>query len=132
MGHQFYFDREAGAFFVKYGEVLNKDIIIGASKEINALPDIWPGIPVHVDFRDCKIINLSSDDTREIAEFMAKHNDRRGQFKIAQLVSSKLMFGTSRMTSATIDQAMIEIGIFEDPKQSLEYIGLPADYQLPF
>ncbi len=117
---------------MRYGEILNKKIIIAASKEVNALPDLRPGIPVFVDFRKCVDIDLSSDDTREIAHYMARHKEQRGSFRIAQLVSTKVMFGLSRMSAATIDEDMVQIRSFEDITLALDWIGLPVDYKLPF
>lgn len=132
MSHELYFDRKVGVVFVRYGKELDKDIIIDASKAVNAIPDLPKGSPVVVDFRQCENINLSSDDTREIAQFMAQFNETRGEFKIAQLVSGKLMFGTSRMSAATIDQNMIEIRVFDQEQQAFDWIGLPEGFRMPF
>jgi hypothetical protein len=132
MQHEIHFDEQAGVIFVRYREHLNVDIILAASKAVNALPGLWPGIPVFVDFRRCVEIDLSTDDTRRIADFMASHEEQRGNFRIAQLVSSKLMYGVSRMSAATIDEDKMQIMSFEDVAPALEWIGLPADYPLPF
>ncbi|MEH6402599.1 MAG: hypothetical protein V7750_04455 [Sneathiella sp.] len=132
MQHELHFDQNAGVIFVRYGEKLNKDIIIAASKDVNALVGLRPDIPVFVDFRDCIDINLSSDDTRHIASYMALNKVKRGSFRIAQLVSTKVMYGVSRMTAPTIDENMVEIRTFEEMTPALEWVGLPADYKLPY
>lgn len=132
MAHELHFDQNAGAIFVRYGECLDKNIIFSAVKDVNALPGLWPDIPVVVDFRNCVNIDLSSDDTRDIANYMALHKAKRGNFRIAQLVSTKLMYGISRMTTPTISGDVAQIRTFEDVAPALEWVGLPPDYKLPF
>ena len=132
MTHELHFDQNAGVIFLHYGEQLDKNIIFSAVKDINALPGLWPNIPVIVDFRDCVNIDLSSDDTRDIANYMALHKTNRGKIRIAQLVLTKLMYGVSRMTAPTMAEDVGQIRTFEDVALALEWIGLPTDYKLPF
>ncbi len=132
MQHKVHYDRDLGVVFVQYGETLNKEVIINASKEINALPGLAKGTPVFVDFRNCTDINLSSDDTREIAKFMARHSEKRGFFRIAQLVSTQFMFATSRMTTGTIDPRYFEIMVFDNEAEAKLWLGLSGSVKLPF
>lgn len=132
MHHEIHFDQKAGVVFVRYGTVLNKDIILAASRDINALPDLKSGTPIFVDFRECVDIDLNSEDTRQIAAHILRHQEARGRFPIAQLVSSKVMFGVSRMSALTIDEDLVQIGSFEEVAEALNWIGLPANFKLPF
>lgn len=132
MQYELHLDQKAGVIFVRYGTVLNKAIILAASRDVNSLPDLKPGTPVFVDFRECVDIDLSSDDTREIATYMLRYQEKRGSFRIAQLVSSKVMFGVSRMSAFTIDEKAVQIKSFEDVAPALDWVGLSAGYKLPF
>ena len=131
MQHEVHYDREAGVVFVRYGEKLNKEIVLGASKELNTIPDLKKGTPVLVDFRACVDVSISSEDTREVAKFMARNHEKRGFYRIAQLVSSQFMFATSRMTTATLDPDKFEMMVFQDETEAKEWLGLPADFKLP-
>lgn len=132
MQHELHYDRDAGVVFVRYGEKLNKEIILNASKDINTLPDLPKGTPVFVDFRACTDINLTSEDTREISKFMTRFVEKRGSYRIAQLVSTQFMFATSRMASSTVDPKYFEIMVFDNEAEAKLWLGLSGSVKLPF
>ncbi len=118
--------------FVRHDEVLALKEFLTWSREINQLPGLQPGFGTFVDFRRCVDINLTTEDIREINKFASTEMAWRGCFSVAHLVSSKLIHGLSRMGAATFKEDTDRVGSFDKVGPALEWIGLPADYQLPF
>ncbi len=129
---EIHFDENAGVVFVRYTGVLDRDTMIAAATKINAVPGLRPGFGSFIDYQHCDISHLTADDIRHVGNHAADIGAWRGAFPVAFLVSSELAYGMSRMAAVNVDKNAAQIGAFLSLGPALEWVGLPADYPLPF
>ena len=56
----------------------------------------------------------------------------RGEFSLAFVALSPLMYGLSRMYGSILGGTKTKANVFRNVEPALEWVGLPVDYKLPY
>jgi hypothetical protein len=127
-----FLDKKAGVVFIRHYEIVDGKGLLSSAQELNALAGLKPGFGSLVDFRGCREFNLSADDMRALDDYVNKELTWRGVFPLAIIAPSKLMHGMARLYESLLDTYTPNTSIFEEVGPALEWVGLSADYILPY
>ena len=127
-----FFDEDTKVIFVCHGELLTLEILRSTAEKINQILGLKPGYGSFVDFRQCKEICLSDSEIHAMNIFVKNEMAWRGEFSLAFVASSPLMYGLSRMYGSILDGTGAKANVFRNVEPALEWVGLPGDYKLPY
>jgi hypothetical protein len=85
----------------------------------------WAGKSVVWDFREAKF-DISSSDTRDIAQFIFSHQPETPPLKVAFVTHREVDFGMARMFAAYRQDDRTEFRVFRDYEEAVSWARLPG------
>lgn len=121
---------ESGEYFVHVvvGPVNGEDVCRAIGRALKHSE--WSaGSPVLWDASQADPRNLTTNDVRMIADYLAQHRQRRGAGKTAVWAVDNLTFGMARMVEAFVElsESRAEVRAFRDRAEAIAWLKTGGD-----
>ena len=121
MSATFMIDPKNGIIFARHTGSVTSESIINLINRFLKDPLFTKGMPVIIDVTEANL-EFGFEGNQQIRNHVSKLISSRGEYKCAVVTSDELTYGTIRQYSALMSSIGIEVGIFQDPEQALEWI----------
>lgn len=103
--------------------VLTVRTVEALAREVFALDAFVPGMGTLWDLRAADVSNTTSADLRHLRQTRMELAARRGPGRVALLAGDDLTFGISRMIEASTGAPGIQIMVFRDEEEAVEWVS---------
>ena len=126
-----YVDRAANCAFIRHVDVISLQILMARANALHNHPDFHNNMNKLIDMRGCRI-DITADEVRIYSNQSIGLGAKGIAYKAAILVNSDIAHGMSRMFMSFFNNANIQGKIFNSPENALAWLGLGADFNLPY
>ena len=107
-------------------DTVTLDEILANIDEVMNHPDYQPGMRSLTDVRPL-LRHVSPQDVRQLAHFLIGRGERIRGGRAAVVVTQEVGFGMARMLELLTQNAPLSVGVFKDPNEAYEWLGLEND-----
>jgi hypothetical protein len=117
-----HYDSEQNVLFSKGTGVISLKDIMGYYSKIERL-DLKPGYSVLADYTEASP-DLIYDDVVKMVKRRLSISLKSGMLKVAIIAKSDVAFGMARMYQAMIEQEHLEVNVFRNRGEALQWLGI--------